>query len=86
MLPLQINITVPANIAHAMQLPPTEFERKARMALASKLYEMGQISSHAAAQLVGLTRATFLFALNEFNTPFINTNVQDLNDDIASLA
>lgn len=55
----RLQIDYPERLPDAMQLSASEFEMEAKMAMAAKLYEMGKISSGAAADMVGVSRVFF---------------------------
>ena len=74
MLTHQLTIEYPDEVLWALHQQPGEFEREARMLLALKLYETGKLSSGLAAQLAGLGRVAFLFALSQAGlSPFGET-------------
>ena len=50
-----------------------------RMAAAIKLFEMGQLSSGAAARLAGVPRTVFLFRLADYGVDTFNLTAEDLN-------
>ncbi len=54
------------------------FEDEARMALAMKLYEMGRLTSGQAAQLAGVSRATFLLNCPQWNVPTVAWDSSEL--------
>jgi predicted HTH domain antitoxin len=58
-----ITIAYPDELLLSLKKSPTEFEAEARLLLAVKLYEMQRISTGMAAQLAGMSRATFIFEL-----------------------
>lgn len=49
----EIEIEYPDNLPDLLQKSPEEFERKAKMAMAIKLFELKRISSRIAAEMVG---------------------------------
>jgi predicted HTH domain antitoxin len=55
-----ISIDLPDDAVLSMHVSPSEVERELRMAAAVKLYELGRLSSGAAARLAGVPRVAFL--------------------------
>ncbi len=47
------------------------FEGEARMALATKFFEVGRLTSGQAAQLAGVSRAAFLLSCPQWNVPTV---------------
>ena len=62
----EIVIRVPEEAASLLHVSRDEVGRKLQMAAAAKLYEMGELSSGAAAQLAGIPRTLFLSRLAEY--------------------
>ncbi len=60
-----------------------QFEGEARLALAAKLYELGRVSSSQAAQMAGLDRVRFLFALERLGVSFMNLDENELSQEFA---
>ena len=54
------------------------------MIIASKLYEEAKISSGQAAQMLGLTKRTFLELLGKYKISVFSTSINDLHSDIAN--
>jgi len=57
-------------------------EKEAKMALASKLYELGRLTLGQAAELAGYSKETFMELLDEYNVPLINYSPEELDEDI----
>lgn len=57
-------------------------EREAKMLLASKLYEKGKITLGQAAELVGLSKRTFMEILGDYDVPLFNYPLSELDSDI----
>lgn len=62
----QIILEVPEESLRALQLSPQSFADELRRAAAMKLYELGRLSSGAAAQLAGISRPLFLSRLADY--------------------
>jgi len=54
------------------------------MALASKLYEDGKFSAGQAAELVGISKQTFIETLGKYNVSLFSESIEELNADIAN--
>lgn len=63
---------------------PEEFAAQARLLLAVKLYELGKISTGRAAELAGMSRVDFLFALGPFGLSPIGVDASELAQDLAN--
>ena len=78
----RLTIKYPQNWLDALQLTQKSFEEEAKMAMASKLYEMKRISSGMAAKLVGVSRSVFLLSLHRFGVSMIDLDEAELMADI----
>jgi predicted HTH domain antitoxin len=62
----QITLTIPDETLVALKVNPEQLGAEVRLAAAVKLYELGRLSSGAAALLAGVPRALFLSKLAEY--------------------
>ena len=57
-------------------------DRDAKMLLASRLYEKGKLTLGQAAEMVGLSKRTFMELLADYDVPFLNYPPEDLENDL----
>ena len=62
----QITFEIPGEVLLGLKVPRDEAGTTVRMAAAMKLYELGQLSSGAAARLAGVPRVVFLSRLADY--------------------
>jgi predicted HTH domain antitoxin len=72
----QVTLSIPDEILLALKATPDEIASRIRLAAAVKLYEIGQLSSGAAAQLAGVPKPFFLSRLADYGV-----NTFDLSED-----
>jgi predicted HTH domain antitoxin len=72
-----IELTLPKNV------DVSDFEVK--MIVASKLYELGKLSSGQAAELAGLSKRTFLELLGKYNVSVFGYDESELAEDLKNL-
>jgi predicted HTH domain antitoxin len=65
-----------------MHVSPSEVERELRMAAAVKLYELGRLSSGAAARLAGVPRVAFLAKLADYGVDTFRLTEDELLADV----
>ncbi len=70
------------NLPDAVRQSAAEFEKEMKMALASKLFEMGRLSSGQAAELAGVSRYMFLHELSRFHVNAIDWDPSEFLQEI----
>lgn len=72
--------TIQVNIPDSVELN----DREAKMVLASRLYEIGKLSIGQAAELVGLSKRTFMELLGDYDVALINHPASELENDLTN--
>ncbi len=80
----QVTFSVPDEILLALSATPEILASRIRLAAAVKLYEMGQLSSGAAAQLAGVARTFFLSHLADYGVNTFDLSEDELSHDFKS--
>ncbi|MGD1711882.1 UPF0175 family protein [Dapis sp. BLCC M172] len=62
----QLTINIPEETALALKLTPEELSQEMKLIAAIKLYELGRLSSGAAANLAGIPKVLFLIKLTDY--------------------
>jgi predicted HTH domain antitoxin len=78
-----VPIDIPEATLVALKLDATQAGAQLRMAAAMKLFELGRLSSGAAAELAGVTRVAFLAKLGEFGVDTFHQAESELANDLA---
>ena len=68
----------------ALGCSPEQFSEEAKLLIAVKLYELGRLSSGAAAKLAGIPKPLFLTKLADYGVETFQLTEEDLQQDLAS--
>ena len=63
---------------------PEQFSEEAKLLVAVKLYELGRLSSGAAAKLADIPKPLFLMKLADYGVDAFHLTEEDLQQDLAS--
>jgi predicted HTH domain antitoxin len=77
-----VTLSIPDEIGLALKATPDELASRIRFAASVKLYEMGQLSSGAAAQLAGVPKPYFLSHLADYGVAVFDLSEEELTHDI----
>ncbi len=81
-----LTISIPDEILEALGVDSGQAAAEVRLAAAMKLFELGRLSSGAAAELAGIPKPVFLSRLHEHKVPAFSATTEDLREDIGFAA
>ena len=67
----------------ALGYSPRQFSEEARILVAVKLYELGRLSSGAAAKLANIPKPLFLMKLADYDVEVFHLTEEDIQQDLA---
>ncbi len=77
-------VEYPDNLPDSARQTRGEFELTMRFALASKLFELGKLSSGQAAALIPMERYLFLKSLHQVGVSAIRWSTEELTSELAN--
>jgi hypothetical protein len=77
----RITLDIPEDSLHALHLTPEKAGAELRLVAAMKLYEVGKLSSGAAAHLAGISRVAFLQRQAEYSVAAFNHAPEELQNE-----
>ena len=78
----EVILSIPDETLVALKLAPAEMADTLRLAAAVKLYELGRLSSGAAASLAGVPRVVFLSKLADYGVPTFRQSEAELEEEL----
>ncbi len=78
----QITLTIPDETLVALHATQDSFGQELRLAAAIKLFEVGRLSSGAAANLAVIPRALFLMKLSDYGVATFTQTESELRRDL----
>ncbi len=80
----QISLSIPAESLSALKLTPEQLSAEIRVVAAIKFYELGKLSSGAAANFAGIPKVVFLSKLGDYGVNTFQLNEAELIEDLAN--
>ena len=77
----EITLSIPDETLVALKVNPDQLGAELRLAAAVKLYELGRMSSGAAAKLAGVPRTVFLMKLADYGVDTFKLSEQELRQE-----
>lgn len=79
---MNISVNIPDRILISLKEKPEDIWGEISMAAAAKLYELGKLSSGAAAEMAGLSRICFLQKLSNYKVPIFDMTEEEIEKDV----
>jgi hypothetical protein len=78
----ELTITVPDTSISALNVPPQPAADEVRMLAAVKLYELGRLSSGAAAEFAGVPKPLFIERLGDYGVATFHQTADELREEL----
>ncbi len=80
----QLTVSIPEETVLALNIQPEQLQGEVLLAAAMKLYELGRLSSGAAANLAGVPKVVFLAQLANYGISNFKLTEAELAEDLAN--
>lgn len=80
-----LNVDYPESFTAVLNQSRKDFEQDAKMAMATKLFELGKLTSGQAATLAGISRVDFLLACPHFGVPSVYWDNDEIDAEFEGL-
>jgi predicted HTH domain antitoxin len=77
----ELIVSVPDASLAALNVPPQRAADEVRMLAAVKLYEMGRLSTGAAAEFAGIPKPVFLQRLGDYGVPVFDMTEEEFGQE-----
>lgn len=79
-----LNVVVPDGALSVLRRSPEEFGEEMKRAAVAKWYEVGMVSQGKGAEILGISRAEFLFVLSQYRVSPFQVDEEDLAAEVRS--
>lgn len=80
---IQIQLNLPESAFSILRTTPDEFAQELLIAAIVKWYEVGMISQSKAAEIAGISRQSFMKALDQFRVSPFQTTLEELTEEVS---
>ena len=78
----EVTVPYPAGLEESVQTTREEVQEQIRLMAALKMFELGKLSSGRAAELAGLSRASFFDACARYKVSVFNYPSEDIESEV----
>jgi len=81
---MKVEIELPRDLLAALDIPESEFGRRAKEWVVLELFLEGEISAGKAGEILGLSKRCFLDLLSERHLPYLDAGPEELMQEAAA--